>query len=257
MVICPDLLRYPLADRRYNLRRSYHRGMDVLPRMGSIQSSDPRSLIGGLTWRPIYFMSFADVSASATNRKAQNYARRGITFDQSTLADWISRAAFLLEPVDDRQLASLSASLTLFADKTTAPRSTPSALTFARPTAPPTCRRALEARRRNGRPSPKTRASVVKKVAAADVRYSSQTRCSQIAPDISMQCQSVLLSTRDEAGLRSAVRYSEIPATQDDFLAQPSTIYRQQNKVQREDGVDMRQCSERRKQDIARNRNAA
>ena len=54
-------------------------------------------------------------------RQAQIYARQGIKFDRSTLADWVGRAAFFLRPVHERLLADLKGSTKLFADETTAP----------------------------------------------------------------------------------------------------------------------------------------
>ena len=54
-------------------------------------------------------------------RQAQIYARQGINLDRSTLADWVGRAAFELQPVHERLLAALKASPKLFADETTAP----------------------------------------------------------------------------------------------------------------------------------------
>jgi len=52
---------------------------------------------------------------------SQIYARQGIDLDRSTLADWVGRAAFMLQPVHERLLAVLKASSKLFADETTAP----------------------------------------------------------------------------------------------------------------------------------------
>ena len=54
-------------------------------------------------------------------RQAQIYARRGVHLDRSTLADWVGRAAFLLQPVHRRLLETLKRSGKLFADETTAP----------------------------------------------------------------------------------------------------------------------------------------
>ena len=54
-------------------------------------------------------------------RQAQIYARQGVTLDRSTLADWVGRAAFLLQPVHQRLLAILKSSAKLLADETTAP----------------------------------------------------------------------------------------------------------------------------------------
>ena len=54
-------------------------------------------------------------------RQAQIFARQGVNLDRSTLADWVGRAALLLEPVHGRLLDHLKASMKLFADETTAP----------------------------------------------------------------------------------------------------------------------------------------
>ncbi len=54
-------------------------------------------------------------------RQAQIFARQGVLLDRSTLADWVGRAALLLEPVHGRLLDHLRASTKLFADETTAP----------------------------------------------------------------------------------------------------------------------------------------
>src|ERR1700754_3736726 len=54
-------------------------------------------------------------------RQAQIYARQGINLDRSTLADWVGRAAFILQPVHERLMTALKASPKLFADETRAP----------------------------------------------------------------------------------------------------------------------------------------
>jgi transposase len=54
-------------------------------------------------------------------RQAQIYARQGIALDRSTLADWVGRAAFALQPVHTRLLEHLKQSTKLFADETRAP----------------------------------------------------------------------------------------------------------------------------------------
>jgi len=54
-------------------------------------------------------------------RQAQIHARQGINLDRSTLADWVGRAAFILQPVHERLLTALKASPKLFADETRAP----------------------------------------------------------------------------------------------------------------------------------------
>ena len=42
-------------------------------------------------------------------RQAQIYARQGINLDRSTLADWVGRAAFILQPVHERLMTALKA----------------------------------------------------------------------------------------------------------------------------------------------------
>lgn len=54
-------------------------------------------------------------------RQAHIYARQAFNLDRSTLADWVSKAAFLLLPVHARLFERLKASTKLFADETTAP----------------------------------------------------------------------------------------------------------------------------------------
>jgi transposase len=54
-------------------------------------------------------------------RQAQIYARQGIDLDRSTLADWVGRAAWHLQPIHARLLERLKGSAKLFADETTAP----------------------------------------------------------------------------------------------------------------------------------------
>ena len=54
-------------------------------------------------------------------RQAQIFARQGVNLDRSTLADWVGRAALLLEPVHGWLLDYLKASTKLIADETTAP----------------------------------------------------------------------------------------------------------------------------------------
>lgn len=54
-------------------------------------------------------------------RQAQIYARQGIELDRSTLADWVGRASFELQPVFDRLVRHLMGSPKLFMDETRAP----------------------------------------------------------------------------------------------------------------------------------------
>ena len=89
-----------------------------------VQAPAPNRLIeGGLpteaTVAQVLIAKYAD--HLPLYRQAQIYARQGINLDRSTLADWVGRAAFLLQPVHDRLLAALKASPKLFADETTAP----------------------------------------------------------------------------------------------------------------------------------------
>jgi transposase len=89
-----------------------------------VQAPAPNRLIeGGLpteaTVAQVLVSKYAD--HLPLYRQAQIYARQGINLDRSTLADWVGRAAFLLQPVHDRLLAALRTSPKLFADETTAP----------------------------------------------------------------------------------------------------------------------------------------
>ena len=54
-------------------------------------------------------------------RQSQIYARQGVQLDRSTLADWVGRAAWWLQPLRDHILAEVRRSQRLFADETTAP----------------------------------------------------------------------------------------------------------------------------------------
>jgi transposase len=54
-------------------------------------------------------------------RQVQIYARQGVNSDRSTLAEWVGRASFLLQPVHERLFEKLRASAKLFAAETTAP----------------------------------------------------------------------------------------------------------------------------------------
>ena len=89
-----------------------------------VQASAPNRLIeGGLpteaTVANVLVSKYAD--HLPLYRQAQIYARQGVNLDRSTLADWVGRAAFVLQPVHARLLAMLKASSKLFADETTAP----------------------------------------------------------------------------------------------------------------------------------------
>jgi transposase len=89
-----------------------------------VQAPAPNRLIeGGLpteaTVAQVLVSKYAD--HLPLYRQAQIYARQGINLDRSTLADWVGRAAFFLQPVHERLMAALKASPKLFADETTAP----------------------------------------------------------------------------------------------------------------------------------------
>ncbi len=91
---------------------------------GVAQAPAPARLIeGGLptdaTVAKVLVSKFAD--HLPLYRLAQIFARQGMNLDRSTLADWVGRAALLLEPVHGRLLDHLKASTKLFADETTAP----------------------------------------------------------------------------------------------------------------------------------------
>jgi transposase len=91
---------------------------------GVIQAPAPARLIeGGLpteaTIAHVLISKYAD--HLPLYRQAQIFARHGVALDRSTLADWVGRAAFLLQPIRDRLLDKLKNSTKLFADETTAP----------------------------------------------------------------------------------------------------------------------------------------
>ncbi len=89
-----------------------------------IQAPAPARLIeGGLpteaTVAQVLVSKYAD--HLPLYRQTQIYARQGVTLDRATLADWVGRAAWLLQPVHERLLQKLKSSTKLFADETTAP----------------------------------------------------------------------------------------------------------------------------------------
>ena len=91
---------------------------------GVVQAPAPARLIeGGLptdgTVAQVIVSKYAD--HLPLYRQAQIFARQGVILDRSTLADWVGRAALLLEPVRGRLLDQLRGSAKLFADETTAP----------------------------------------------------------------------------------------------------------------------------------------
>ena len=86
---------------------------------GVAQAPAPARLIeGGLltdaTVAQVLMSKYAD--HLPLYRQAQIFARQGVNLDRSTLADWVWRAALLLEPVHGRLLDHLKASMKLFAD---------------------------------------------------------------------------------------------------------------------------------------------
>ena len=54
-------------------------------------------------------------------RQAQIYSRQGVDLDRSTLAGWVGKAAYELQPVFDALIADLKRSTKLFMDETRAP----------------------------------------------------------------------------------------------------------------------------------------
>jgi transposase len=91
---------------------------------GVVQAPAPARLIeGGLpteaTVAQVLVSKYAD--HLPLYRQAQIYARQGLNLDRSTLADWVGRAAWLLQPVHERMFTVLKGSAKLFADETTAP----------------------------------------------------------------------------------------------------------------------------------------
>jgi transposase len=91
---------------------------------GVVQAPAPSRLIeGGLPTEAMVAQVLVSKYADhlPLYRQSQIYARQGIDLDRSTLADWVGRAAFMLQPVHERLLAALKSSSKLFADETTAP----------------------------------------------------------------------------------------------------------------------------------------
>ena len=91
---------------------------------GVMQAPAPARLIeGGLptdaTVAQVLVSKYAD--HLPLYRQAQIYARQGIEFDRSTLADWVGQAAFHLRPLQERLLGKLRQRTKLFADETTMP----------------------------------------------------------------------------------------------------------------------------------------
>jgi transposase len=91
---------------------------------GIVQAPAPAHLIpGGMptetTLAHVIVSKYAD--HLPLYRQAQIYARQGIDLDRSTLAAWVGRAAFELQPVYDALMANLKRSTKLFMDETTAP----------------------------------------------------------------------------------------------------------------------------------------
>lgn len=91
---------------------------------GIVQAPAPAHLIpGGMpteaTVAHVIVSKYAD--HLPLYRQAQIYRRQGIDLDRSTLATWVGRAAFELQPVYAALLANLKWSSKLFMDETTAP----------------------------------------------------------------------------------------------------------------------------------------
>ena len=91
---------------------------------GVVQAPAPARLIeGGLPTDALVAQVLVSKYADhlPLYRQVQILGRQGVVSDRSTLADWVGRAARLLEPVHGRLLDHLRASTKLFADETTAP----------------------------------------------------------------------------------------------------------------------------------------
>lgn len=91
---------------------------------GIIQAPAPAHLIpGGMpteaTLAHVIVSKYAD--HLPLYRQAQIYSRQGIDLERSTLAAWVGRTAFELQPVYEALLAHLKTSNKLFMDETTAP----------------------------------------------------------------------------------------------------------------------------------------
>ncbi len=91
---------------------------------GIVQAPAPAHLIsGGMPTEAV--VAHVLVSKYADHlplyRQAQIYSRQGIDLDRSTLAAWVGRAAFELQPVFEALISDLKRSSKLFMDETRAP----------------------------------------------------------------------------------------------------------------------------------------
>ena len=91
---------------------------------GIVQApAKPRLIEGGMpteaTVASVIVSKYAD--HLPLYRQAQIYSRQGVDLDRSTLASWVSKAAYELRPVYDCLLKNLKQSSKLFMDETTAP----------------------------------------------------------------------------------------------------------------------------------------
>jgi transposase len=91
---------------------------------GVVQApAKPRLIEGGMpteaTVASVIVSKYAD--HLPLYRQSQIYARQSVDLDRSTLASWVGKAAYELQPVYDCLLANLKQSGKLFMDETTAP----------------------------------------------------------------------------------------------------------------------------------------
>ena len=102
--VVPEQFRVPVVRRpRYTCRACTD---------GMVQAPAPARLIeGGLPTDAIVAGVLVSKYADCLPlyRQAQIFARLGVVLDRSTLADWVGRAALLLEPVYGRLLNHLRA----------------------------------------------------------------------------------------------------------------------------------------------------
>jgi len=141
-VIAPDSTICGCGSERHVIGEDTSERLDIIPAQfrvivtrrpklacrsctnGVIQAPAPARLIpGGMsteaTVAHVLVSKYAD--HLPLYRQAQIYSRQGIDLDRSTLAGWVGKAAYELQPVFDALIADLKQSTKLFMDETRAP----------------------------------------------------------------------------------------------------------------------------------------
>ena len=141
-IIEPDDIQCSCGAQRHIIGEDTSERLDIIPAQfriivtrrpkyacrsceaGIVQApAKPRLIEGGMpteaTVASVIVSKYAD--HLPLYRQAQIYSRQGVDLDRSTLASWVGKAAYELQPVYDCLLANLKQSSKLFMDETTAP----------------------------------------------------------------------------------------------------------------------------------------